>query len=439
MKAPKNTLLLTLLSLLCYTQVLWAQDVPTLGDPSSDPAQAYANAYLQAREVMQTDPQAATEFARHAIYYAGLTADSLKVAKACYLAGMVATQAGSYLQSFQHYARASEAFYDAGDEKFYLMSLWAMGYVQYQLGAYQESLKLLAFVEEDIQPALSPQDRSRYLQDMGVVLYNLHEYSQARAYYEKSLSLKGISQTQVATLKFYQASVAYKLQESNAVSELEEALSLNRAAGNSEFIMRALNNLGTIAIRRGNWEQAAAYLNEASVLVNNLPQELKIACAVKKNLVKVLLELDRTAQARKVCLEIIALPQEAATYATLFEAYEYLTQIDQALGDTAMLAAYSREQVAIVSALNDHMTRFEALDQAHGARLLAQQYFQHQERKQAEAPIFWWALSGGLGLVLLLLALRLWQTQHRVRALQAFEERRRAQDAAFMREVADTL
>lgn len=347
------------LFILCWSATLicsdaFGQKAPSADYSISDPITEYTESYLKARDLMHSDPHNALPFARKSAQYAKRTKDSLRIAKASYVSGIVYCNLGMLEESISQYLRAIAAFKSVGESVYQYHSVWNIGYCLFKAGAYEESRDYLESVRDKLVGHLSDQDYCRYMQDLGNAYFKLGSYDIAKEHYENSLTRQINNPEKEAYSYLYLGMVAQATERFDRASILfQKGLRQAKKIGNNYLIGYLENRLGMVSWSQLKVRESIYYFEQAAMALDGLIGTEELAYIVSNNLAGAYYQEGQVIRSKVLLRDLVNSTPIQNNHVEEIRAYGLLTLIESTQGNVKEAENYRQSQLVSLNSLKE--------------------------------------------------------------------------------------
>jgi tetratricopeptide (TPR) repeat protein len=253
------------------------------------------------------------------------------------------------------------------------------------IALWQEQEYRAAVHDYEAALELNPED-AVILNNLGIALFHLGEYTQARAYYEQSLARRDFDDKQGrAQTLMNLGNIASNLgQYPEAIVYSEQALTLFRELEDQHGEADTLNNLGNISFHQGEYVQAREYYEQSFTITHNLGDRQGEARSLT-NLGLVARNMGEPVRARRYYEQALVLFRELGNRQGEATTLNNLSILFRNQGETAQAHDYCEQALALFHKLEDRQGEARSLNNLgnisfhQGEYAQARQYYEQSQ------------------------------------------------------------
>jgi tetratricopeptide (TPR) repeat protein len=215
----------------------------------------------------------AEAYAREALALARLLGDRLREADSLHFLGVVAVKTARYRLGCEYHEESLALYESFGDQQRIAESLHNLGMVARHLNNNQAAAAYYRRSLEYFQALGHREGIANNLHDLGLLAFRMGDYLTAWEHLEQSLEIyRNIHQHVLIPYNLCNMGIVAAAQEDSATAQatFEQSLELFRAAENPQGSAYALEQLGTLLLRREAWDAAHKHLLESYMIYRTM-------------------------------------------------------------------------------------------------------------------------------------------------------------------------
>lgn len=230
--------------------------------------------------LMDSDSQAAADYAEEALRWARQFNQDPAEARALENLGMIHNYTSDYKQALSYFENALIIYQELKDKEGLANSYRHIGSVYRERHKYSESMEYYK-ISLDIQIELGNQDQiGRALNNMGNIYNEQSRYHEALDYYQRALEIfKELKNDRAVAIILNNIAIIYKefINSEKALKYCEQALEISKKTNSKRILSLTLNNMGFLYAELGKYSEALNLYEQSLNLLQELEYKERIA------------------------------------------------------------------------------------------------------------------------------------------------------------------